>query len=101
MTMAPVIIRNMVQVAVQTWGAATLPVKITVRVIICNMVQIFGAVTLPVLKVLIRPAAGLLDKAAIHQKGGGEISDIGSLDPTAHGLMASTIGSCACARVRL
>jgi hypothetical protein len=105
MTMAPVIIRNMVQVAVQTWGAATLPVKIMVPVIIRNMVQvvvqIFGAVTLPVLKVLIRPAAGLLDKAAIHQKGGGEISDIGSLDPTAHGLMASTIGSCACARVRL
>src|SRR6516164_7749787 len=97
MTMAPVIIRNMVQVAVQTWGAATLPVKIMAPVIIRNMVQvvvqIFGAVTLPVLKVLIRPAAGLLDKAAIHQKGGGEISDIGDLDPTAHGLMASTIGS--------
>ena len=105
MTMAPVIIRNMVQVAVQTWGAATLPVKIMVPVIIRNMVQvvvqIFGAVTLPVLKVLIRPAAGLLDKAEIHQKGVGEISGVGSLDPTAHGLMASTIGSCACARVRL
>ena len=60
MTMAPVIIRNMVQVAVQTWGAATLSA----------------------LRALTRRAAGLLDKAEIHQKGGGEISDIGDLDPT-------------------
>ena len=68
MTMAPVIIRNMVQVAVQTWVAATLPA--------------LRALTRPVWRALTRRAAGLLDKAEIHQKGGGEISDIGSLDPT-------------------
>jgi len=68
MTMAPVIIRNMVQVAVQTWVAATLPA--------------LRALTRPVWRALTRRAAGLLDKAEIHQKGGGEISDIGDLDPT-------------------
>ena len=68
MTMAPVIIRNMVQVAVQTWGAATL--------------SALRALTRPVWRALTRRAAGLLDKAEIQQKGGGEISDIGDHDPT-------------------
>jgi hypothetical protein len=58
--MAPVTIRNVVQVAVQSYGAATLPV----------------------VRALTRPATGLLDKAGIHRKGGGEISGVGDLDPT-------------------
>jgi len=78
--MAPVIIRNMVQVVVQTCGAVTLPVKIRVPVIIRNMVQIFGAVTLPALKVLIHPAGGPLGRAAIRLEGVGEISGVGSLN---------------------
>jgi len=77
--MAPVIISNMVQVAVQTCGAVTLPVKITVPVIIRNMVQIFGVVTLPVLKVLIHPAGGPLGKAGTHL-GDGEICGVGALN---------------------
>ena len=74
--MAPVIISNMVQVAVQTCGAVTLP---AVRA----LTRLVGrALTRPVWRALTRPAAGLLDKAGIHQKGGGEISGVGDLDPT-------------------
>ena len=50
-------------------------------VIIRNMVQIFGVVTLPVLKVLIHPAGGPLGRAAIRLEGVGEISGVGSLNP--------------------
>ena len=80
-TMDPVIIRNMALAAVPIFGVVTLPVKITVPVIIRNMVQIFGVVTLPVLKVLIHPAGGPLGRAAIRLEGVGEISGVGSLNP--------------------
>jgi len=67
--MAPVIIRNVVQVAVQSYGAATLPVM---RALTCPAAGL--------------PAARLLDKAGIHQKGGGEIPGVGDLDPARLGV---------------